>query len=56
MPRTRKPRSRARRPVERKVRKTYRLTPGKLAAAQRVLGTATATERIEAALDMVVFR
>jgi hypothetical protein len=40
---------------ERKVSKTYRLTPSKLAAAQRILGTATATEAIETALDMVVF-
>lgn len=39
-----------------KVSKTYRLTPGKLAAAQKILGTSTATETIETALDMVVFR
>jgi hypothetical protein len=39
-----------------KVPKTYRLTPSKLAAARRVLGVATATEAIETALDMVVFR
>jgi hypothetical protein len=39
-----------------KVPKTYRLTPAKLYAAQRILGTATATEAIETALDMVVFR
>ena len=39
-----------------KVPKTYRLTPGKLSAARRILGTATATEAIETALDMVVFR
>ncbi len=32
------------------------LTPGKLAAAQRILATTTATETIEMALDMVVFR
>ncbi len=56
MLRARKSRSGARRPVERKVPKTFRLTPGKLAAAQRILGTATATETIETALDMVVFR
>ena len=30
--------------------------PSKLAAAQRILGAATATETIETALDMVVFR
>lgn len=39
-----------------KVSKTYRLVPAKLAAAQKILGTATATETIETALDMVVFR
>lgn len=39
-----------------KVSKTYRLTPSKLAAARRVLGVATVTEAIETALDMVVFR
>ena len=39
-----------------KVPKTYRLTPAKLYAAQRILGTATTTEAIETALDMVVFR
>ncbi len=39
-----------------KVPKTYRLSPRKLAAAQRILGTPTATETIETALDMVVFR
>ncbi len=42
--------------VSGKVSKTYRLTPAKLAAAQRILGAATATETIETALDMVVFR
>lgn len=46
-----------RRPAgDRKVPKTYRLNPAKLKAAQRILGTPTATETIEAALDMVVFR
>ena len=39
-----------------KVPKSYRLAPGKVAAAQKILGTATATETIEAALDLVVFR
>ncbi len=39
-----------------KVPKTFRLAPGKLAAAQKILGTATATETIETALDLVVFR
>lgn len=41
---------------DRKIPKTYRLSPRKVAAAQRILGTPTATETIEAALDMVVFR
>ena len=40
----------------RKVPRTFRLAPGKVAAAQRILGTKTATETIETALDMVVFR
>lgn len=39
-----------------KVPKSYRLAPNKVAAAQKILGTATATETIEAALDLVVFR
>ena len=46
----------ARRVASGKVSKTYRLSPGKLATAQRILGAATATEAIETALDMVVFR
>lgn len=50
MPRTRSAAS------GRKVPKTYRLNPNKVAAAQRILGTPSATETIEAALDMVVFR
>ena len=48
---TRKPRG-----GESKVPKTYRLSPAKVAAAQRILGTDTATATIETALDMVVFR
>ena len=40
----------------RKVPRTYRLAPEKVAAAQRVLGSATATETIETALDLVLFR
>jgi len=40
----------------RKVPKTYRLTPEKVAAAQRALGSATATEAIETALELVLFR
>ena len=56
MARTRRPRSTSSRVAERKVSKTYRLTPSKLAAAQRILGAPTATETIETALDMIVFR
>ncbi len=41
---------------ERKVPRTYRLAPEKVAAAQRALGSATATEAIETALDLVLFR
>jgi hypothetical protein len=44
------------RPLPRKVPRTFRLTPGKLEEAQKILGTATATATIEEALDMVVFR
>ena len=40
----------------RKVPRTYRLAPQKVAAAQRALGSATATEAIETALDLVLFR
>lgn len=56
MPRsvTRSPISRNR--VGRKVPRTFRLTLDKVDAAQRILGTATATETIETALDMIVFR
>lgn len=49
-------RVRSHRPGRRKVPRTYRLTPAKLAAAQRVLGARTATETIETALDLVLFR
>ena len=52
----RTPRSGPRRINSPKVSKTFRLTPGKLAASQRILATTTATETIETALDMVVFR
>jgi hypothetical protein len=41
---------------EPKVAMSYRLSRGKIARAQRVLGTATATATIEEALDLVVFR
>lgn len=41
---------------ETKVAKSYRLAPGKIARAQKILGTRTATATIEEALDMIVFR
>jgi hypothetical protein len=41
---------------EPKVAMSYRLSPAKIARAQRVLGTPTATATIEEALDLVVFR
>jgi hypothetical protein len=50
------PRTRRLAKGQRKVPKTYRLAPDKVAAAQRILGAATATETIEQALDLVVFR
>ncbi|MGH7518989.1 MAG: hypothetical protein ACREOC_16245 [Gemmatimonadales bacterium] len=50
------PKTRRARASERKVSRTYRLNLSKLAAAQRILGAATATETIETALDMIVFR
>jgi hypothetical protein len=39
-----------------KVARSFRLTPGKVEAAQRILGLLTATDAIETALDMIVFR
>ena len=39
-----------------RVRKNFRLSADKLARAQRILGTATETETIEQALDLVAFR
>jgi hypothetical protein len=42
--------------VARKVPRTFRLSSEKIAAAQQALGAATATEAIETALDLVVFR
>lgn len=42
--------------AEPKVAMSYRLSPRKIARAQRILGTATATATIEQALDLVVFR
>lgn len=50
---TRKERASAR---TRRVPRTYRLTLSKLTAAKRALGAATATETIERALELVVFR
>jgi hypothetical protein len=43
-------------PREPRVSRTYRLPLSKVAAAKRALGTATATETIERALDLVVFQ
>lgn len=43
-------------PGTRKVSRTFRLAPAQIAAAQKALGLATATETIEAALDLVIFR
>ena len=40
----------------RKVRKNLRLTQVKVDRARRILGTATETETIERALDLVAFR
>lgn len=40
----------------RRVSRTYRLPLEKIAAAQKALGVSTATEAIERALDLVVFR
>lgn len=39
-----------------KIPRTFRLTEGKVEAAQEILGTETATATIETALDMVIFR
>lgn len=39
-----------------KVAKSYRLSPAKIARAQKILGAPTATATIEEALDMIVFR
>jgi hypothetical protein len=46
----------AKRVEEAKVAMNYRLSPAKIAHAQRILGTPTATATIEEALDLVVFR
>ena len=51
------PRRRATSPaIPRKTTRTFRLTPGKVETAQQILGVPTATEAIETALDMVIFR
>lgn len=41
---------------EAKAAMSYRLSPDKIARAQQVLGTPTATATIEEALDLVIFR
>jgi hypothetical protein len=41
---------------EAKVAKSYRLSPARIARAQKILGAPTATATIEEALDMIVFR
>jgi hypothetical protein len=41
---------------EAKVAMSYRLSPAKIARAQRILGTPSATATIEEALDLVAFR
>ena len=46
----------AKRVEEPKIAMSYRLSRDKIARAQGVLGTATATATIEQALDLVVFR
>lgn len=51
-----KPPKPPKRVAEPKVAMSYRLSRKKIALAQRVLGTPTATATIEEALDMVVFR
>ena len=47
---------RSRKVNARKAARTFRLTPGKVETAQQILGSATATDAIETALDMVIFR
>lgn len=41
---------------EAKVAMSHRLSPAKIARAQEILGTPTATATIEEALDMIIFR
>ena len=58
MPRKSTARSQAPRELTKpkKVPRTFRLTPGKVELAQRILGSSSATDAIETALDMIVFR
>lgn len=42
--------------AEPKVAMSYRLSRAKIARAQEILGTTTATATIEEALDMIIFR
>jgi hypothetical protein len=48
--------SRATPPADAKTPRSFRLAAGKIARARRLLGAASDTETIEAALDAVVFR
>ena len=47
---------RTRRRANAKAPRTFRLAASKIETARRILGATTATEAIERALDMVVFR
>lgn len=49
-------RGKRRRRASTKLLKTYRVSTERIAVAQMILGTSSATETIEMALDMVVFR
>ena len=53
---TKKPEKSTDRVSEAKAAMSYRLSPAKIARAQAILGTSTATATIEEALDAVVFR
>jgi hypothetical protein len=44
------------RAAELRISRTYRLRLSKVSAARRALGTSTATETIERALDLVAFQ
>jgi hypothetical protein len=57
MPKKRKPSGKSPARVrEPKVAMSYRLSPAKIARAQALLGTPTATATIEEALDAIIFR